>query len=137
MYYRQCPIFSSTSQDDLNYCVGKNHSAPEPAVVSKYKTCYQEFPEIYALRQQKNTQNGSSSKTENVHPDDNTNELEDTNLEQELRSCQYFLLDSEHETARQKVFSYAVKSLNDTLVNEKLDQLSDNLKRAAKSECSF
>ena len=58
-------------------------------------------------------------------------------LREELSSCQHFMVDSELEIARQKVFNYAVKSLNETIVNEKLDHFSNNLKCAAKVNLVF
>ena len=41
-------------------------------------------------------------------------------------------MDSELERVRHKVFNYAVETLNETIVNEKLDQFFNNLKCAAK-----
>ena len=38
-----------------------------------------------------------------------------------MRSCLHFLVDSELERARYKVFNYAVETLNETIVKEKLD----------------
>ena len=47
--------------------------------------------------------------------------VEDHSLRYELRFCQHFLVDSELERTRHKVFNYAVETLNETIVNEKLD----------------
>ena len=58
--------------------------------------------------------------------------VEDHRLREELRSGQHFLLNSELERARHKVFQYAVVTLNETIVNEKLDHFLKNLKCAAK-----
>ena len=59
-------------------------------------------------------------------------DVDDQKLREELRSCQHFLVDSELQRARHKVFNYAVEILNETIVNEKLDQFFNNLKCAAK-----
>ena len=48
-------------------------------------------------------------------------DVEDHRLIEELHSRQLFLVDSELERARHKVFNYAVETLNETIVNEKLD----------------
>ena len=65
-------------------------------------------------------------------------DVEDHSLREELRSCQPFLVDSELERARHKVFSYAVETLNETLVNEKLDHFfNNNLECAAKVNLVF
>ena len=64
-------------------------------------------------------------------------EVEDHRLREELRSCHCFWVDSELERARQKVINYAVKTLNETIVNEKLDHFFNNLKCAAKVNLAF
>ena len=53
-------------------------------------------------------------------------------LKKEFRSFQHFLVDSELEEARHKVFNYAVENLNETVVNEKLDHYFNNLIIAVK-----
>ena len=64
-------------------------------------------------------------------------DVEDHRLKEELRSCQHLLVDSELERARHKVFNYAVETLNETIVNEKLDLFFNNLKCAAKVNLAF
>ena len=64
-------------------------------------------------------------------------DVEDQSLREELRSCQHFLVDSELERARHKVFNYAVDTFNKTIVNEKLDRFFNNLKCAAKVNLAF
>ena len=63
--------------------------------------------------------------------------VEDHSFREELRSFQYFLVDSVLESARHKVFNYAVETLNDTIVNEKLDHFFNKLKGAAKVNVVF
>ena len=64
-------------------------------------------------------------------------DVDDHKLREELRSCQHFFLDSELKRARHKVFNYAVETLNETIVNEKLDNFFNNLKCAAKLNLAF
>ena len=64
-------------------------------------------------------------------------DAEDHILREELRSCQHFLVDPELETARHKVFNYAVETLNETIVNEKLHHFFSNMKCAAKVNLAF
>ena len=85
---------------------------PKPVVTFKCKLCYQEFPGSFASRQHKNTQHGFPIKTANVHPVDIIHEVEDANLKQELRSCQFFLVDSELERARRTVSNYVIQKFN-------------------------
>ena len=56
LFCTHCPNFSTKSQNDLNYHIAKNHSAPKLDVTFKCKLCFQEFPGFYALRQHRNTQ---------------------------------------------------------------------------------
>ena len=53
-------------------------------------------------------------------------------LKEEMCSCQHFLLDSHIERARHKMFNYAIKTLNATIVDKKLGHLFNKLKFAAK-----
>ena len=61
------------------------------------------------------------SGTKDVHEEYTVGDVEDHRLREELRSCQHVLVDSELEGARHEVFNYAVETLNETIVNEKLD----------------
>ena len=115
------------------------HSAPEFYVTFKCKLCYQKFPGLYALRQDRNTQHGMQirSGTGDVNLEHIVGDVEDHSLREELRSSQHFLVDSELERARHKVFNYAVESLNEAIANKKLDQFFNNLKCAAKVNLAF
>ena len=128
-----CPNFLTKSQNDLNYHFAKKHSAPKPDVTFKCKRCYQEFPGFYALRQHRNTQYGMQigSRTRDVDVEHIVGGVDDHSLREELRSSQHFLVDSELERARHKIFNYAVETLNETVVNKKFDHFFNNLKCAA------
>ena len=75
--------------------------------------------------------------TKDVSLEHKVRDVEDHSLKEELRSCQLFLVASELERARHKVFNYAVETLNETIVNEKLDHFFNNLKSAAKANLVF
>ena len=77
------------------------------------------------------------SGTRDVDVEHIVGDVEDQRLREELRSCQHFLVDSELERARHKVFNYAVETLKETIVNEKLDHFFNNLKCAAKVNLAF
>ena len=134
LYCTQCPNFSTKSQNDLNYHIAKKHSAPKLDITFKCKLCFQKFPAFYALRQRRNTQHGMQigSRTRNVDVEHIVGVVEDHRLREELRSCQHFSLDLELERARHNVFNYAVETLNETIVKEKLDHFLNNLKCAEK-----
>ena len=139
LYCTQCPNFSTKFQNDLNYHIAKKHSAPKPDITFKCKLCFQEFLVFYALRQHRNTQQTMQigSGTREVDVEHIMGDVEDHRLREELRSCQHFLVDSELERARHKVFNYAVEALNETVMNEKLDHFFNNLKCAAKVNLAF
>ena len=136
LYCTQCPSFSTKSQNHLNYHIAKKHSAPKLDVTFKCKRCYQEF---YALRQLRNTQHGMQigSGSRDVDAEHIVGDVEDHNWREELRSCQHFLVDSELERARHKVFNYAVETLNETIVNQKPHRFFNNLKYAAEVNLAF
>ena len=133
------PNVPMSQQNGMNYHIAKKHSALKPDVTFKCKLCYQEFPGFYALRQNRNTQNGMQigSGTRNVDVEHILEDVEDHRLREELRSGQHFLLDSELVRARNIAFNYAVETLNETTVTEKLDHFLNNLKVAAKVNLAF
>ena len=139
LHCNQSPNSSTKSQNDLIYHIAKKHSAPKSDITFKCKLFYQEFLGFYALRQHRNTQHGIQigSGARDVNLEHIVGDVEDQSLREELRSCQHFLVDSELERARHKVFNYAVETLNETIVNEKLDHFFNNLKCAAKVTVAF
>ena len=64
-------------------------------------------------------------------------DVEDQRLREELRSCQSFLVDSNLEWARHKVFNYTVETRIETIVNDKLDHFFNYLKCAEKLSLPF
>ena len=64
-------------------------------------------------------------------------DVEDHRFEEELRSCQHFLVDFELEKVRHKVFNYVLETLNEAIVIEKLDQFFNSLKCVAKINLAF
>ena len=77
------------------------------------------------------------SKTRDVDVEHIVGDVEDHRLREELRSCQLFLVDTELERARYKVFYYAIENLSAEIVDEKLDDFFNTLKSATKVNLSF
>ena len=117
--------------------MAKKHSAPKLDVIFKCKLCFQEFPGFYALRQHRNTQHGMQIGSGTRDVEHIMGDVEYHSLREELRSCQQFLVDSELERAGHKVFSYAVETLNETIVNEKLDLFFQQFEICSKSQSGF
>ena len=139
LFCTQCPYFSTKSENDLNYPIAQKHSAPKLDVTFKCKLCYQELAGFYALRQHRTTQHGMQigSGTRDVDVEHIVRDVEDQSLREELRSCQHFLVDSELERARHKLFIYAKENLNAEIVDKKHDHFFNNLKCAAKVNLEF
>ena len=81
--------------------------------------CKEEFAGFYALHQHKSKVHGLYVKKAESSP--LVNDIDDHSLKEELRACEHFLVDSEFERGRHKVFNYAVETLNTEIVNDKLD----------------
>ena len=77
------------------------------------------------------------SRTRDANEEHIVGHVEDHRLREELRSCQHFLVGSELEKARHKVFNYAIENLNAKIVDETFDHFFNNLKCAAKVNLAF
>ena len=97
--------------------------------------CKEEFASFYAPRQHKSKMHGFNLKKADSSP--LVNNIDDDSLKEELRACEHFLVESEFERVRHKVFNYAVETLNTEIVNDKLDKFFNNLKCAAKVNLAF
>ena len=129
----------SQFQNDLNYHIAKKHSAPIPDITFKCKLCYAEVPGFYASRQHRNTQHGPQMGfgASNIDVEDIVGDADDQRLREEMESCKHFLTDTEIENGRDKVFNFAMSSFDMSLLNDKLDYVFKELKRAAKVNLAF
>ena len=89
------------------------------------------------MKNQENTQHGFLIEAANVEPRDSQNEVDDTILEEELRSYQHFPVDAALERERHKLFSYAIYNVNAILVERNSDHFFKSLKSAAKEAFAF
>ena len=53
-------------------------------------------------------------------------------LKEELSACQHFLVDTEMENRRHKVFNFQISKLDTKIINEKLEKVFNKLDSAAK-----
>ena len=130
------PHFPTTSQADLNYHIAKKHATPRVKNTHKCRICFKEFSGSYALRQHKPSEFGLQMKS----PEFDVNNLledDDADLKEELQACQHFLVDSELEKRRHRVFILAMSTLDNSLINMKLDLIFKVLKCAAKYNLAF
>ena len=123
LFCTQRPNVPTLHRDDLNYHVANRHSFPRPSRAYKCKLCHAEFPSFYALRQHKNTQNGTQIGfgLKNIDVEDIVGDVEDQSLRDGLESCKHFLTDTEMENGRHRTFSFAMSSSDISLLNDKLD----------------
>ena len=135
----QSPNFSTMSQDDSIFHVAKKHSVPRPSIAYKCKLCHAEFPGFYALRQHKNTQNGTqiAFRSSNIDVEDIVEVVDDQSLREEFESCKHFLTDTEMENERHRVFNFAMSSFDMSLLNDKLAYDFRELKCAANVNLAF
>ena len=138
LYWTQCPKFSTKSQDDLNYHIAKSTAPRNLMSTSSVNFVIKRFQD-FTLYVNRSTQHAMQvrSRTRNVNLEHAVGDVEDHRLREELRSCQNFLVDSELESVRHEVFNYAVETLNETIMNEKLDHFFNNLKCAPKVNLAF
>ena len=61
----------------------------------------------------------------------------DADLKEELQACQHFLVDSELEKGRHRVFNFALSTSDNSLIIEKLDSVFKGLECLAKVDFAF
>ena len=64
-------------------------------------------------------------------------EDDDSDLKEELQTCQHFLVDSELGKGRHRVFNFAMSTFDNSLNNQKLDLIFKGVKCAAKVNLAF
>ena len=136
LYCTQCPNISTTSTVDLNYHIAKKHATPRVKNTHKCKNCLKEFSGFYALRQHKTSEHGLQMKSVELDVSSHF-EDDDADLKEELQACQHFLVDSELEKGRHRVFNFVMSTFDNSLVNKKLDLVFNSLKCAAKVNLAF
>ena len=64
-------------------------------------------------------------------------EDDDADLREELQACQHFLVDSELEKGRHRVFNFAMSTFDNSLIIKKLNLVLKGLECAAKVNLAF
>ena len=136
LYCANYPNFSNKSRDDINYHIANKHATPPLKSTHKCKICFKEFSGFYALRQHKTSEHGLQMKSGEFDVS-NLLEDDDADLKEELQACQHFLVDSELEKGRHRVFNFAMSTFDNSLINKKLDLVFNGLKCAAKVNLAF
>ena len=136
LYCANCGNFSTESRDDLYYHIAKKHATPRAKKTHKCKICFKQFSGFYALRQHKTSEHGIQMKSAEFDVN-NLLEDDDADLKEELQTCQHFLVDSELEKGRHRVFNFAMSTFDNSLIIKKLDLVFKGLKCVAKVNLAF
>ena len=100
-------------------------------------SCEKEFPSNYSLQQHRRKEHGTKQRK----PSDTVADLnkiveeegeDGEKLREELSACQLFLVDTEMENGRHKVFKFQMSNLDAEIINEKLEEVFNKLDSAAK-----
>ena len=122
----------------MDYHVAKKHAQPSSKKSSVCPSCEQEFPSYYSLQQHQRKENGTKQRT----PSDTVagvnkiveEEGEDgEKLKEKLSAFQHFLVDTEIENGRHKVFNFQRSNLISKIINDKLEEVFNKLDSALKS----
>ena len=121
----------------MGYHVAKKHAEPSSKQSTVCLSCEQEFPVSYSLQQHRRKEDGAKQRkpSDTVVDLNKIVEEEGENgekLKEELSACQYFLVDTEMENGRHKVFNFQMSKLDAKMINEKLDEVFNKLNSAAK-----
>ena len=121
----------------MNYHVAKKHAPSTSKQSTVCSSCEQEFPNYYSLQQHRRKEHGAKQRK----PSDTVADLnkiveeegeDGEKLKEELSACQHFLVDTEMENGRHKVFNFQMSKLDTKIINEKLEEVFNKLDSAAK-----
>ena len=121
----------------MGYHVAKKHAEPSSKQSTVCPSCEQEFPSYYSLQQHRRKEHGAKQRKRSVIVADLNNIVEEEGengekLKEELSTCQHFLVDTEMENGRHKVFNFQMSKLDTKIINEKLEEVFNKLDSAAK-----
>ena len=119
--------------------VAKKHAPSTSKQSTVCSSCEQEFPSYYSLQQHRRKEHGTKQRK----PSDTVADLnkiveeegeDGVKLKEELSACQHFLVDTEMENGRHKVFNFQMSKLDTKIINEKLEEVFNKLDSAVKSK---
>ena len=121
----------------MNYHIAKKH-APSSSKQSRVcSSCEKDLSSYYSLQEHRRKEHGAKQRK----PSDTVADLnkiveeegeEGERLKEELSACQHFLVNTEMENGRHKVFNFQMPKLDTKIINEKLEEVFNKLNSAAK-----
>ena len=134
-----CPDcrYFTYNQQEMNYHVAKKHAPSTSKQSTVCSSCEQEFPSYYSLQQHRRKEHGVKQRKPSVTVADLNKIVEEEGddgdkLKEELSACQHFLVDTEMENGRHKVFNFQMSKLDTKIINDKLEEVFNKLDSAAK-----
>ena len=132
LYCTQCPNFSTKSRAKMNYQISKKQYIATAKVVHRCKICDKSFHSFHLLRELKPKKRGAhrssgAVKVNNAHV---MGDIDDKSLKDFLETCKHFLVDSEIENERRRVYISAMNTMDPKRLLEKL-VVFDSLKCGA------
>ena len=109
-------------QQEMSYNMAKKHAQPSSKQSTICSSCEQEFPSYYSLQQHRRKEHGAKQRK----PSDTVADLnkiveeegeDGEKLKEELSACQHFLVDTEMENGRHKVFNFQMSNLDTKIIN--------------------
>ena len=121
----------------MYYHVAKKHTPSTSEQSTVCSSCEKEFPTYYSLQQHRRKEHGAKQRkpSDTVVDFNKIVEKEGDDgekLKEELSACQHFLVDTEMENGRHKVFNFQMSKLDTKIINEKLEEVFNKLDPAAK-----
>ena len=135
----KCPncSFISKKKEEMDYHVAKKHAESSSKQSTVCPFCEQEFPSYYSLQQHRRREHGAKQRK----PSDTVADLskivdeegeDGEKLKEELSACKHFLVGTEMENGRHKIFNFQLSKLYTKIINEKIEEVFNKLDSAAK-----
>ena len=139
VYCAKCPNFSTRSQADLNFHILEKHSSSRPKTIHKCQLCRQVFTGFnsFRLHRQKVQNAQGVLESKNVVASELVGPIDNKISKAELQMGKFFLVDSEMENGRHRVFKFAMEILDAHILSQKLDTMFEKLDCAAKFIAAF
>ena len=125
-----CPdfIYFTYNQQEMNYHVAKKHASSTSRQSTVCSSCEKEFPKYYSLQQHRRKEHGGKQRKPIDTVADLNKIVEEKGengekLKEELSACQHFLVSTEMENGRHKVFNFQMSKLDTKITNEKLEEV--------------
>ena len=134
-----CPEcnYCSYNQQEKNCHAAKKHAPSTFKQSTVCSSCEQEFPSYYPLQQHRRKEHGAKQRKSGDTVADLNKIVEEEGddgekLKEDMSACQQFLVDTEMDSGRHKIFNFQMSRLDTKIINEKLEEVFNKLDSAAK-----